>query len=47
MQSLAGNTGSGSSMVKLPGDVAPARIYFYLRTTSLTKAILFRNFSRF
>ena len=36
----------GSSIVKVPGDVSPARVYFF-KLSSLAKGILFANFSPF
>ena len=39
-------TGGGSSIVKIPGDVPPARVCFF-KPTSLAKGILFANFSPF
>ena len=38
--------GGGSSIVKVPGDVPPARVYFF-KPSSLAKGILFANFSLF
>ena len=38
--------GGGSSIVKVPGDVPPARAYFS-KLSSLAKGILFANFSPF
>ena len=38
--------GGGSSIVKVPGDVPPARVYFF-ELSSLAKGILFANFSQF
>ena len=38
--------GGGSSIVKVPGDVPPARVYFF-KLSSLAKGILFANFSPF
>ena len=38
--------GGGSSIVKVPGDVPPARVYFFKRS-SLAKGIRFANFSAF
>ena len=38
--------GGGSSIVKVPGDVPPARVYFF-KPSSLAKGILFANFSPF
>ena len=38
--------GGGSSTVKVPGDVAPARVCFF-KPSSLAKGILFANFSPF
>ena len=38
----------GSSIVKVPGDVPPTRVYFFALfwASSLAKGILFGNFSR-
>ena len=36
----------GSSIVKVPGDVPPARVCFF-KPSSLAKGILFANFSPF
>ena len=38
--------GGGSSIVKVPGDVPPARVCFF-KPSSLAKGILFANFSPF
>ena len=38
--------GGGSSIVKVPGDVPPARVCFF-KPSSLAKGILFPNFSPF
>ena len=38
--------GQGSSIVKVPGDVPLARVYFF-KLSSLAKGILFANFSPF
>ena len=38
--------GGGSSIVKVPGDVPPARVCFF-KSSSLAKGILFANFSPF
>ena len=38
--------GGGSSIVKVPGDVPPARVCFF-KHSSLAKGILFANFSPF
>ena len=38
--------GGGSSIVKVPGDVPPARVYFF-KLSSLAKGILFATFSPF
>ena len=38
--------GGGSSIVKVPGDVPPARVCFF-NPSSLAKGILFANFSPF
>ena len=38
--------GGGSSIVKVPGDVPPARVCFF-KPSSLAKGILFANFSSF
>ena len=38
--------GRGSSIVKVPGDVPPARVCFFKRS-SLAKGILFANFHPF
>ena len=38
--------GGGSSMVKVPGDVPPARVCF-VKPPSLAKGILFANFRPF
>ena len=38
--------GGGSSIVKVPGDVPPARVYFF-KLSTLVKGILFANFSPF
>ena len=38
--------GGGSSIVKVPGDVPPARVYFF-KLSSLAKGIRFANFSPF
>ena len=38
--------GGGSSIVKIPGDVPPARVCFF-KPSSLAKGILFANFSPF
>ena len=38
--------GGGPSIVKVPGDVPPARVYFF-KLSSLTKGILFANSSLF
>ena len=35
--------GGGSSIVNVPGDVPPARVYFF-KSSSLAKGILFANF---
>ena len=35
--------GGGSSIVMVPGDVPPARVYFF-KPSSLAKGILFANF---
>ena len=40
------HVGGGSSIVKVPGDVPPARVYFF-KLSSLAKGILFANFSPF
>ena len=40
-----GGGGGGSSIVRVPGDVPPSRVYFF-RTSSLAKGILLGNFSR-
>ena len=37
---------TGSSIVKVPGDVPPARVYFF-KLSSLAMGILFANFSPF
>ena len=36
--------GGGSSIVKVPGDVPPARVFFF-KPSSLAKGILFANLS--
>ena len=38
--------GGGSSIVKVPGDVPPARVYLF-KLSSLAKGIFFANFSPF
>ena len=38
--------GGGSSIVKVPGDVPPERVYFF-KPSSLAKGILFANFRPF
>ena len=38
--------GGGSSIVKVPGDVPPARVRFF-KPSSLAKGMLFANFSSF
>ena len=38
--------GGGSSIVKVPGDVPPARVCFFI-PSSLAKGILFANFRPF
>ena len=38
--------GGGSSIVKVPGDVPPARVCFF-KPSSLAKGIIFANFSPF
>ena len=38
--------GGGSSIVKVPGDVPPARVCFF-KPSSLAKGILFANFRPF
>ena len=38
--------GGGSSIVKVPGDVPTARVYFF-KPSSLAKGILFANFRPF
>ena len=38
--------GGGSSIVKVPGDVPPARVCFF-KPSSLARGILFANFSPF
>ena len=38
--------GRGSSIVKVPGDVPPARVCFF-KASSLAKGLLFANFSPF
>ena len=38
--------GESSSIVKVPGDVPPARVYFF-KLSSLAKGIRFANFSPF
>ena len=38
--------GGGSAIVKVPGDVPPARVCFF-KPSSLAKGILFANFSPF
>ena len=38
--------GGGSSIVKVPGDVPPARVCFF-KPSSLAKGILFPNFRPF
>ena len=38
--------GGDSSIVKVPGDVPPARVYFF-KLSSLAKGIRFANFSPF
>ena len=43
---VSGMHGGGSSIVKAPGDVPPARVYFF-KLSSLAKGILFANFSPF
>ena len=40
------STGGGSSLVKVPGDVPPARVCFF-KPSSLAKGILFANCSPF
>ena len=37
--------GGGSSIVKVPGDVPPARVCFF-KPSSLAKGILFGNFGQ-
>ena len=39
-------TGGGSSIVKVPGDVPPARVCFF-KPSILAKGILFANFRPF
>ena len=46
MVSLPRGGGGGSSIVKVPGDVPPARVCFF-KPSSLAKDILFANFSPF
>ena len=41
-----GRGGGGSSIVKVPGDVPPARVCFF-KPSSLAKGILFANFRPF
>ena len=41
-----GGGGVGSSIVKVPGDVPPAWVYFF-KLSSLAKGIRFANFSPF
>ena len=43
---VAETWGGGSSIVKVPGDVPPARVYFF-ELSSLAKGILLGNFCRF
>ena len=38
--------GGGSSIVKVPGDVPPARVCFF-KPSSLAKGLLFANFRPF
>ena len=42
-EAILSTGGGGSSIVKVPGDVPPARVYFF---GSLAKGVLFGNFSR-
>ena len=46
MLALIGARGGGSSIVKVPGDVPPARVYFF-KLPSLAKGIFFANVGRF
>ena len=41
-----GGGGGGSSIVKVPGDVPPTRVYFFGLLRSLAKGMLFGNFSQ-
>ena len=41
-----GHGGGGSAIVKVPGDVLPARVYFF-KLSGLAKGILFPNFRPF
>ena len=43
---LESRGGGGSSIVKVPGDVTPARVCFF-KPSSLAKGILFANFRPF
>ena len=45
-ESDTGGGGGGSSIVKVPGDVPPARVCFF-KPSSLAKGILFANFRPF
>ena len=44
LENSTGGGGGGSSIVKVPGDVPPARVCFF-KPSSLAKGILFANFS--
>ena len=44
--SSTGGGGEGTCIVKVPGDVPPARVYFF-KLSSLAKGMLFINFSPF
>ena len=45
-QLVCSTGGGGSSIVKVPGDVPPARVCFF-KPSNLAKGILFANFSPF